>query len=175
MFIQHTKALILIDLENQWTEEGSDYYLGDLTLLTQNINILIDHCRKQGYKIIFVRHVEPESTSSFVEGTRSVEFLPGLHKDEADTVVTKYTIGSFYQTDMDAALAGIEEVVVAGVLTNLCVRSFVSDAYDRGLGITIVSDCCKAFDEETHEFTLRDLKNTREEIEVVSLVEVIEQ
>jgi nicotinamidase-related amidase len=171
--MQSSKALVLIDLENQWTEEGSDYFLGDLSDLVQSINGLIDHCRTQGYKIIFVRHVEPDSTTVFAEGTSSIELLPDLHTDEDDVVVTKYTIGSFYNTDMDAALEGITEVVVAGVLTNLCVRSFVSDAYDRGFGITIVADCCKAFDEETHAFTLRDLKNTREEIEIVSLDDII--
>ena len=64
-------------------------------------------------------------------------------------------------------------MAVGGILTNLCVRSLVSDAYDRGFAITIVEDCCTAFDETTHNFTLKDLKTTREEIEIVKLKEFI--
>jgi len=49
------------------------------------------------------------------------------------------------------------------------------DAYDRDFKITIIKDCCRAFDAETHEFTIKDLKATREEIEMVNVNEFIVQ
>ena len=64
---------------------------------------------------------------------------------------------------------GIEELLIAGILTNLCVRSAVQDAYDRDYKISIVSDCCVSFTKETQEFTLRDLKETRPEINITKL------
>lgn len=164
-----TKSLILIDLENEWQDPESDYYVGDLSDYISRINVLIDRCRDAGYKIFFVRHVEKDGTTAFIEGTKNTQLLEGLHKDDNDIVITKYAISAFYNTDLEKELEGTADIVIAGILTNLCVRSAVSDAYDRGFTITIVSDCCTAFDAETHEFTLRDLKSTREEIEITDL------
>ena len=66
-------------------------------------------------------------------------------------------------------------MVISGILTNLCVRSLAQDAYDRDYKITIIKDCCQAFNQETHEFTLKDLKVTREEIEIVNSKEFIKK
>lgn len=165
-------ALILIDLENEWRTKGSAYYLGDLSAYIRRVNKLIGIARRRGYRVIFVRHTEPGSKKEFRDGTPRTELFPELDRRPEDSVVSKTTIGSFYRTCMDSALVGIDTVVVAGVLTNLCVRSFVADAYDREFSITLVKDCCVARDRKTHDFTLKDLKNTRDELCIVSLATI---
>lgn len=166
------KALVLVDLENEWRDKDSDYYVGDLSKLIGKINQLIDHCRDNGYKVVFIRHVENDSDGAFAEGSENTELFDELHRDEDDVVVTKHAISAFYQTDLEKVLDDVDEIMVGGILTNLCVRSLVSDAYDRGFGTTIVEDCCVAMDQVTHEFTLKDLKDTREEIDIVELEEL---
>lgn len=53
------KALILIDLQNEWIDPKSEYFIGsNLKELKDNINILIDFCRKENYKVIFIKHLE---------------------------------------------------------------------------------------------------------------------
>jgi nicotinamidase-related amidase len=69
----------------------------------------------------------------------------------------------------------MDKIIVAGILTNLCVRSLVPDAYDRNFDVTIINDCCIAFTKEIHEFTLKDLKETRPEIQIEKLDEFIKQ
>lgn len=170
---QTKKALILVDLENEWSDKKSDYYVGDLFDLINRANRLIDYCRNQNYKVIFIRHIEKDSDKAFIEGSKNTQLISDLHKQNIDTVVNKYTISSFYNTDLEKELEGIEKIVVSGILTNLCVRSLVSDAYDREFQVTIVEDCCIAFDKETHDFTLQDLKNTRQEIEIIKLTDFI--
>jgi nicotinamidase-related amidase len=83
----------------------------------------------------------------------------------------KHKISPFFKTTLENELEGITEIFISGILTNLCVRSLAQDAYDRDYGITIIKDCCKAFDEQTHEFTIKDLKATREEIVCVNVSE----
>lgn len=166
-----SKALILVDFENEWTDKSSDYFVGDISDVIKKTNKLIDFCRKNGYKIIFTTHVEKDSDSAFASNSKNVEIIKELHKQDSDVLITKNKIGPFYKTNLDKELKGIKEIVICGILTNLCVRSLAQDAYDRDFQITIVKDCCRAFDEETHEFTIKDLKATREEIEFLNLNE----
>ncbi len=167
------KALILVDLENEWADEESEYYLGDVSKLLAKTNQLIDYCREEGYKIIFTRHVESDSEKEFADNTKSTEIFKEIHKKESDVIITKNKISPFYKTNLEKELEGIEEIAIAGILTNLCVRSLTQDAYDRDFKVTIISDCCQAFNEEIHNFTLKDLKETRPEINIVNLKDFI--
>ena len=110
--------------------------------------------------------MEKGNTLAFNGKSENTKLMSELHKQSNDTIVTKYTIGSFYKTELEKELKGIKEIVVSGILTNLCVRSLVSDAYDRSFEITIIEDCCVAVNNETHRFTLKDLKTTREEMNI---------
>ncbi|PIZ47923.1 hypothetical protein COY32_00910 [candidate division WWE3 bacterium CG_4_10_14_0_2_um_filter_41_14] len=168
-----SKALILVDFEKEWTDKSSDYFLGDISGLIEKTNKLLDFCRTNNYKIIFTIHVEKDSDEAFAEKSENVEMIDKINKHALDVVIRKNKISPFYQTDLDKHLEGIDEIVICGILTNLCVRSLAQEAYDRDYNITIIKDCCKAFDIETHEFTLKDLKATREEIKVLPLNEFI--
>jgi len=169
------KALILVDLENEWIDKDSEYFLGDISELINKTNKLVDYCREKEYKIIFTIHIEKDSESEFAEDSKNVEIIKELHKKDSDVLIKKNKISPFYKTNLEKELKGIEEIIISGVLTNLCVRSLVQDAYDRDFGITIIKDCCTAFDDEIHEFTLKDLKSTREEIEILGLEEFMKQ
>lgn len=170
-----TRALVLIDLENEWATKGAEYYIGELDNLVGRVNQLIDFCRRAGDKIVFVRHVELGSTDAFAAGTPGVELIKELHRRPGDALITKHKVSSFYQTELANELVGVKEVVVAGIMTNQCVRMFVEDAYDREFSITMVKDCCQTFDQATHDFTLRDLKATRPEITIASLEEFMKK
>lgn len=164
-----SKALILVDFEKEWTDKNSGYFVGDTSNVVKRTNKLIDYCRKNGYKIIFTRHVEKDSDNAFAKGTKKVEIINELHKKNSDLVITKNKISPFFKTDLEKYLKDIDGIVTCGILTNLCVRSLVEDAYDRDFDITVIKDCCVAFDEETQKFTFKDLKATREEIEFFDL------
>ena len=166
------KAILIIDWEQEWVDPKSEYYIGsDLSNETAKINSLIGYGRENGYKIIFVKHIEPDG-DAFKRGTSSIEFVENLNIEKNDVVIEKERISCFYETNLDNLLEGITEVIIAGILTNLCVRSAVQDAYDRDFAITVVKDCCIAFDDETHKFTLEDLKNTRPEIKIRTLDQI---
>jgi nicotinamidase-related amidase len=169
-----SKALILVDFEKEWIDKSSDYFVGDISQLIIKTNKLIDFCRKNDYKIIFTRHVEKDSEEAFAPNSKNVEIIDEINKKDSDVLITKNKISPFYQTDLEKHLEGIDEIVICGILTNLCVRSLAQDAYDRDFEIKIIKDCCRAFDEETHDFTIKDLKATREEIEFLNLNDFIQ-
>ena len=164
-----SKALILVDFEKEWTDKSSDYFVGDISKLIEKTNKLIDYCRKNNYKIIFTTHIEKDSDEAFAENSKNIEIIDEINKQDFDVLIEKNKISPFFKTNLDKHLEGVDEIVICGILTNLCVRSLAQDAYDRDFKITIIKDCCKAFDEETHKFTIKDLKATREEIEFLNL------
>ncbi len=163
------KALILVDLEKEWVNKDSDYFIGDVSSLIDKTNSLIGYCRKNNYKIIFTRHIEPDSQVEFSKDSENIEILDKINCNNSDIVIEKNKISPFYQTNLEDELKDVEQIVICGILTNLCVRSLAEGAYDRDFAITIIIDCCQAFDKETHNFTLKDLKETREEIILSSL------
>ncbi len=170
-----SKALLLIDFEKEWTKRESDYFVGDIANTIDRANKLIDFCRSKGYKIIFTRHVDIGSEDAFAEESEGVELINRLHKKESDILITKNKVSSFYKTGLEKELHGIKEIAVCGILTNMCVRHTAEDAYDREFDITIIKDCCVALDEEMQEFTFKDLKATRPEIEFLDVKEFVKK
>lgn len=164
-------ALVLIDFQQEWTNPESEYYVGDVQEVVAKVNYLIDHCRTREYKIILTKHREIDSLDYFWPET---QFIPSLKIHDTDTIIIKNKISPFYNTSLEKELYGIKHVIVCGVLTNLCVRSFIQDAYDREFNITVIKDCCIAHTEEIQEFTFYDLAQTREEIEFIDLKEFVE-
>ena len=167
------KTLLLVDFQNEWVDKSSDYYVGDITEVIKRANKLIEFCRGNGFKIIFTRHIEEDSEGPFKEGTPSSELIADLYRETSDIIITKKRISPFFRTDLEARLKGTKEVVIAGILTNLCVRSAVQDAYDRDFEITVIKECCVSFDKQTQEFTFKDLESTREEIKFLDLEEFL--
>ncbi|MCX6823935.1 MAG: cysteine hydrolase [candidate division SR1 bacterium] len=164
-------ALVLIDFQQEWTNPESEYYVGDIQEVVGKTNYLIDHCRTRGFKIIRTKHRENDSLEHFGPETK---FIPELKFEETDTVIIKNKISPFYNTSLEKELDGIKHVIVCGILTNLCVRSFIQDAYDREFEITVIKDCCVAHSPELQEFTFYDLAQTREEIDFTNLKEFVE-
>jgi len=167
-----SRALIIVDFQKEWIDKNSDYFMGDISNVIEKANKLISYCREQGYKIIFTTHIEKDS-EEFTEGSENVKIIDGLNKEDSDVLIEKNKVSPFFKTNLEKELKGIKEIVVCGILTNLCVRSLVQDAYDRDFEIKVIKDCCVAFDNETQEFTFKDLKETREEIEFLNLSEFI--
>lgn len=168
------KTLILVDFQNEWINPESDYFVGDISWVIKKVNELINFARQRKYKIIFTQHIEMDSEDSFVPWSDNSLIISGINKKDIDLVLPKNKISPFYKTNLDKELKWTEEIIVCGILTNLCVRSLIQDAYDRDFNITVIKDCCLAFDKKTQNFTFKDLKETREEVEFYNLKEFLD-
>lgn len=167
------KALILVDWQQQWLDKSSNYYVGEIAEIINRTNQLIEYCRARDYKIIFIQHIEADSTEEFAPDSKNIELIPSLARQAGDIIVTKNKISPFYKTSLEKELKNVSEIVTTGILTNLCVRSLVQDVYDRDFEVQVIKDCCVAFDKKTQEFTFADLKATRPEIEFLDFKEFI--
>lgn len=161
-----TKTLIVIDYQKEWTQKDSEYCVGDISSEIKSLNELISFCRKKGIPIIFTTHIEPHSEKAFAKGTENTEIIDDVDYQETDILIKKNKISPFFKTELETKLKALksDELIITGILTNLCVRSCVSDAYDRDYKITVITDTCVTFSDDIHDFTLKDLKETRPEI-----------
>lgn len=174
--IMSNKTLIVIDYQKEYTDKNSEYYVGDVSDKIGKLNKLIKNCRDKNILIIFVIHEELGSEDAFKSGSKNVEIMDGVDfKKEQDILIKKNKISAFYKTSLEEKLKdlGVNELIVTGILTNLCVRSCVSDAYDRDFKITVITDTCAALSEEIHNFTIDDLEETRSEIRFIRAEEII--
>lgn len=165
-------ALIIINMQNVRIDKNSEYYLGNLDTMIEKTNYLIAYARELGYKIIFIKHHEAEGV--FAIDDPHSDFIPELARENTDTVISKYKISSFYNTKLESELVGIKNLVVCGALTNLCVRMFVEEAYDREYRIVLLDDLTVTYSNELHENTLQDLSDTRSDLNILSLEKFVE-
>ena len=95
-----------------------------------------------------------------VRGEAGHDIIPELYPIAGEPVIDKPGKGAFYATDLDTILknAGISQLVVCGVTTEVCVNTTVREANDRGYDCLVLSDCCGSYFPEFQEMGLRMIK-----------------
>lgn len=95
-----------------------------------------------------------------VRGEPGHDIVSELAPRENEPVVDKPGKGAFYATDLHSILhnRGIDNLIVCGVTTEVCVHTTVREANDRGYRCIVPSDCCASYFPEFHEVALRMVK-----------------
>lgn len=87
------------------------------------------------------------------------EFMPELHHDESDIVISKKQWGAFYGTELDLQLRrrGIQTLVLGGIATNMGVESTARDAFERGYALVFAEDAMASSVEGAHAFSVETI------------------
>ncbi len=95
-----------------------------------------------------------------IRGEPGHDIVPALYPIDGEPVIDKPGKGAFYQTDLESMLRhrGIENLIVTGVTTEVCVNTTVREANDRGYRCIVLGDCCASYFPEFHEMGLKMIK-----------------
>ena len=141
-----TTAVIVIDFQNEYFP-GGRMVIPDGASALQNTRRLIKAADAKGIRVIHVQHVLPAGAPLFAEGSRTVQFHPDMQPRAGETVVRKDNVSVFAGDSaaaMDKALkdAGIDTLIVTGLMTHACVSGATRDAAaaPRGYRVIVSSD-----------------------------------
>jgi nicotinamidase-related amidase len=95
-----------------------------------------------------------------VRGEAGHDIISALYPHDDEIVIDKPGKGAFYATELGNLLEkyGIENLLVCGVTTEVCVNTTVREANDRGYRCVVLADCCASYFPEFHEMGLKMIK-----------------
>ena len=127
---------------------------------------LLAAARDAGMPVLWLNQSLPPDDSLFemrtihcLAGSWGAEVVDELPIAEADIVIPKRRYSGFFQTTLDLTLRerGIDTVIVTGVVTNICVRSTVHDAFFLRYKVFVPEDLVMATSPQAQEVTLYDI------------------
>ena len=144
------QALIVVDVQNDYFNGGSMELVGMDTAAT-NCAKLLARFRDNKHPVFHMRHLATrEGATFFVPGTPGSEIHDSVTALEHETVVVKHFPSSFRETGLNDLLqqAGIEQLVVCGAMTHMCIDTTVRAAFDLGYQCKLIADACATRDLE---------------------------
>ena len=165
-----SSALIIIDMLRDFLEEGGSLYIGgDSKAVIQNVAARLKECRQEEKPVIYIMDSHLQQDPEFemfpvhcLAGEWGGEVVDELTPREEDILIPKRRYSAFYGTDLDLTLRelGVQELELAGVCTQICVLYTAADARMRHYDVTVRKSCVASFDQEAHEFALKEMEKT---------------
>jgi nicotinamidase-related amidase len=144
------RALIIVDLQNDYFP-GGRWTLTGIEAAAANAAHLLQSARDAGHLVVHIRHEFPNSDAPFfVQGSQGAAIAQQVLNKEGEPVVLKHHINAFRETDLKSILDanGVDEVVIAGAMTHLCVDAITRASVDFGYKATVIQDAVATLDVE---------------------------
>jgi ureidoacrylate peracid hydrolase len=175
-FVKPSKtAIIVVDVQNDFCEptgvagkNGKDTSAAMAMIPT--LQKFLTAAREHGTNVIFIQTIhEPCTDSDAWVGRRANPDAANCLKDTwgseftgvapvgSEPVVIKHRYSAFLNTRLDSVLRTmkVENIIVLGVATNVCVESTARHGYMLDYHTVFVSDCSASYNKAAHDMTLK--------------------
>lgn len=163
-------ALLVIDMQHFFLNPASPTFTcGGLAILP-TLKQLIAAFREAARPVIYTRHVHhPDRLDAGImewwwkgmclEGSPESEVHSDIAPLPNEKVILKHRYSAFYNTDLEIVLRclKIEDLVISGIMTNMCCESTARDAYYRDYKVFFLADGTGSINEEMHKASLLNL------------------
>lgn len=170
-------ALLVIDMQNFWCQEGMPAFSPITAGLAPNINRLAAETRAAGGSVWWIRAIysgAPKDWSSYMgylnpddvsmvlahltDGHPGADVWGGMDVQPEDEMVIKTRFSAFIRgsSDIEERLRAksINRLVMTGVATDVCVESTARDAFMLDFENMVVSDATATRSDEAHNASL---------------------
>ncbi|MAF83814.1 MAG: isochorismatase [Chromatiales bacterium] len=166
-------AIIVIDLLQGYTTEGSALYAPGVVDCVKEMPELLDLAREKGVPIIHTRvlYTAPNYEDGgiwikkapvlrdLVEGNPYAEFCEGVVPQPGEPIIVKQYASAFFGTSLIATLngLGVDTLIITGCTTSGCIRATAVDTVQHGIRPICVRECIGDRHEGPHEANLFDI------------------
>ena len=160
-------ALIIIDMQDYFLKKEAHGFVPSSGAIVPNVIRLQKHCLDKGIKVYFTQHINTLENARMMD-VRFDELISEDHPfsgisnqfvlDDCE-IIQKPQFDAFFETDLEEKLRkdGVEQIIFAGVMTNLCVETTLRSAFVKGFDPIIPVDTTAANNLEFHKSTLKNL------------------
>lgn len=154
-------AVLLIDLQA--------YFREIIRPILDNLVHLLSAVRKNRIPLIFTQHghIPGEDhgmlgrwwSDLIKEGSADARLIPELEVSEEEVVIPKKTYSAFHETGLEERLRSlnVSDLVIGGVMTNLCCETTARDAFVRDFRVFFLGDGTSTVSEDFHLAALENL------------------
>ena len=137
-------ALVLVDIQQDYFPKGMMELVGAVEASQAAIRLL-GHFREKTLPVVHVQHVSTRAGATiFLPNTEGINFHEGVMPLPDETVIRKHFPNSFRDTGLQEHLEslGIEELVICGMMSHMCIDATVRAAFDKGYACIVAHDAC---------------------------------
>ena len=177
------RALLVVDMQNGFCHpEGSFARIGlgleGADTAVRNAAVAIGQARQAGLPVVYTRHLYRPGradegralkqnsaalagVNGLAAGTWDADVVDELGCRPGDLIVDKVRFDAFQWTSLEPLLhgLGVAELVVCGVVTNICVETTIRSAFMRDFPVIMLADCCAAATRRLHELSVEVLSS----------------
>jgi nicotinamidase-related amidase len=142
------RGLVVIDIQKDYFPGGRMELVG-ADAAAGRAQELLSAFRAGGEPIFHVQHVWDEPDAPFfAPDTDGVEIHPTVEPAAGEPLIVKAHANAFLETSLEGDLraAGVEDVVICGMMTSMCVDASARASADLGFNTSIAGDACAAPD-----------------------------
>src|SRR5437660_8072588 len=162
-------GIVVIDMLNEFCKPGGAMILPGCERLVPPQTRVLDAARRAGSTILFVVDTHRPNVRQdreflkraphCLEESWGARVIEDLDPRPDDVYVVKPRYSALSGTDVDLTLRDLQinTLVIVAVVTNVCVRSTVHDAYFLGYQVIVPEDCVAATGPREQESSLYDI------------------
>jgi ureidoacrylate peracid hydrolase len=171
-------ALLVVDMQNFFVEQGQALEVPAARELAPNINRLADAVRKAGGTVVWIQMTlndgdldrwpvflpvngRREMFRPVADGEYGHRIWKAMDVKQDDLIVKKRRFSAFIQGSSDLhdilQKRGIDTLIITGTLTNVCCESTARDAMMLSYRVLMVADANATLTEEAHKAALMNI------------------
>jgi len=165
-----SSALLVIDMQKFFLNPESLTFTEGGLAIVENIRDLIQTYRQHSLPVIYTCHVHKSAQMDggimswwwkgiCLEGTEESKVFEEIKPLPQEKIVFKNRYSAFYNTDLETVLRclGVKDLVITGIMTNLCCESTARDAYFRDYRVFFLLDATGSVNEDLHVASLKNI------------------